>query len=118
METLNIAVRWTLYATLLPLFGVALFELAGGAAGLVPVRRLLALGSLAAATLSALGVAVTTAAMMGAPLGDVTAADVGAMLIGTDAGKAAIVRMVLLLLVFAVALARPTAASMILAMVA
>lgn len=107
MASLNIGVRFALYATLLPLFGFALFGLYAPAAGKLSQNRLqhwrLALGATAALVFSASSIVVMTAAMMGVGVGEIGVYDVGAMLTGMSAGTAWIVRIVALAVVIGAA---------------
>lgn len=110
---LNIGVRFALYATLLPLFGIALFGLynpfdAGGRTEqVVPLRRLLIVGALLGLLLSIVGAIVMTAAMMGVGIADVGAGDVGAMLTAMAVGTALLFRALALGLVLVTAVLLP-----------
>lgn len=104
MDQLNIGVRFALYATLLPLFGLALFALYAPAAGKLnhdDQRWWLAAGATAALVFSASSIAVMTAAMMGVGVGEIGIADIWAILTGMSAGTAWIVRFVALAVVIA-----------------
>lgn len=123
-DALNIGVRFALYATLLPLFGFALFGLyapAGG--GIRPgselrYHRWLGGGAVLALGLAALGVVVMTATMMAVGLGEVHAGDVRAMVTGMSAGTAWIVRIAALMFLLAGLLIRRPGAMLTVAVTA
>lgn len=111
--------RFALYATLLPLFGLAMFGLNTPAADSqstdANLRRWLAWGAIVALALSTLSIAVMTAAMMGVGVGDIGVSDVGAMLTGMSAGTAWVVRIAALVTVLAAVSIRPPTAMLIVA---
>jgi putative copper resistance protein D len=111
---LNIGMRFALYVTLLPLFGLALFGLnvpAADSLGMdASLRRWLAWGAIAALALSMLSIAVMTATMMGVGVGDIGVSDVGGILTSMSAGMAWVVRIAALVTVLvAVGIRSPTA---------
>lgn len=108
-ELLNIGIRFALYATLMPLFGVPLFALYGltnyerlQANGL-PLRRLTLLLVTLALALSMLGIAILSASMAGTSLLGVDRATIGAMITETPVGHAWQIRVAALLVIFAIA---------------
>ncbi len=111
--------RFALYVTLLPLFGLSLFGLSTPADDRLrtdaDLRQWLAWGAIAALALSALSIAVMIAAMMGVAVGGISVSDVGAMLTGMSAGTAWIVRIAALVTVLAALALRPPAAMLIVA---
>ena len=110
---INIGLRFALYATLLPLFGLAVFGLYGpilsesGTKPVVPLRWLLIVGAVLGLLLSLLGTVVMTAAMMGVGIADVAVEDVGVMLTAMAAGTALLFRALALALVLVTALLLP-----------
>ena len=113
MDPLNIGLRFALYATLLPMFGLALFNLTASTNDKLEqfggLRRWLAWGAIVALLLSALSIAEMTASMMGVNVGDIGLGDVGGMLTGMTAGTAWLVRVVALaVVVVAAVIGRPT----------
>lgn len=106
----NIGIRFALYATLLPLFGVSLFALYASAAGKLAQnnrRWWLVVGATAGLVFSGSSIAVMTAAMMGVGIGEIGIADIGAMLTGMSAGTAWIIRVAALVIVVGTAAIGP-----------
>jgi len=113
-ETLNIVIRFALYATLMPLFGLPVFALYGlnGAdrkhRNALPFRVWIIGLALAGLGFSLLGIVVMTASMAGMPVFQIDANTVAMMIAQTPMGSAWQVRIaaLLLLLFIATAMAR------------
>lgn len=107
-DALVVAVRFGLYAVLGLLFGVPAFALYGLTAkerASLRLRRQLAALAVAGVLLSALGLLALAAAMAGVSIGTVDAETVMAVIALPGIGTSAAVRMALLLMVLAVAVA-------------
>lgn len=111
-ELLNIGIRFALYATLMPLFGVPLFAVYGltnyerQQASVFPLRRLTLMLASLALTLSILGMAILSASMAGTSLLGVDRATIGAMITETPVGHAWQIRVAALLVMLAIAIGK------------
>jgi putative copper resistance protein D len=110
-ETLNIGIRFGLYATLMLLFGLPMFALSGWARAERPLGDVLPLRiwticlALAGLVLSLLGIVAMTTSMAGVPLFQADAGTIAMMITQTPMGSAWQARMVALLLVLLIAAA-------------
>lgn len=108
-ETLNIAIRFALYGTLMLLFGLPMFALYGlkraerPLGDVLPLRIWTICLALTGLALSLLGIVAMTASMAGVPLFQTDAATVTMMITQTPMGSAWQARMVALLLVLFIA---------------